>query len=105
VATERFEMLRLGVQEAEARIAIERALTDPASKAKLGEAPAARCQAVLDERSRCNRWAHNGGYTDKGQCLTRGLGYGWYAQSGWQERSKKLFDAAAEASAALGGRK
>ncbi len=50
VATVRLEALRAGAQEAEARIFIERILTDPARKAKLGAELAAELQKVLDER-------------------------------------------------------
>jgi len=101
VPTIRFEMLREGVQECEARIAIEKALTDPARRAKLGEERAEKLQAILDERSRFHRWMHMHNATDRGQILSIPMGYGWYAGSGWQERTKKLFDAAAEAAEAL----
>jgi Glycoside hydrolase 123, catalytic domain/Glycoside hydrolase 123 N-terminal domain len=52
VSTTRFEMLRRGAQEAEARIHIEKILTDPARRAKLGEPLATRLQGVLDDRFR-----------------------------------------------------
>ncbi|HUT60091.1 MAG TPA: glycoside hydrolase domain-containing protein [Phycisphaerae bacterium] len=52
VATARLENLREGVQLCEARIAIEKALLDPASKAKLGAKLAADCEALLNERQR-----------------------------------------------------
>jgi hypothetical protein len=47
----RLEMLREGLQESEARIFIEMALTDKACRAKLGEDLTARCQRALDERA------------------------------------------------------
>jgi hypothetical protein len=50
VATRRFELVREGVQAGEARIFLERALTDATQKARLGEELAARCQALLDRR-------------------------------------------------------
>jgi len=52
VATMRFEMIRLGAQEAEARVFIEKALNDEKTRAALGDGLAARCQALLDERTR-----------------------------------------------------
>jgi hypothetical protein len=52
LGTLRFEALRAGCQESEARICIEKALVDPARKAKLGDALARRCQDALDDRQR-----------------------------------------------------
>ena len=52
VASIRLEMTREGAQETEARVFIERALHDPAKKAKLGAELAARCQRLLDGRIR-----------------------------------------------------
>lgn len=46
----RLEVFRQGAQEVEARIRIEKALTDPEKKAKLGEALAKKAQDVLDRR-------------------------------------------------------
>ncbi len=85
--TVRFEMMRESLQECEARILLEKALIDATKRAKLGEELAEKCQALLDERTRAiicrsgNR---------------RQLGNQWYVASGWQERSQKLYDAAAE---------
>jgi hypothetical protein len=74
------------VQEAEARIFIEKALDDPASKAKLGEL-AKRAQDLLDARDRT--------------MLTYVIISPWYQGSGWQDRGQKLYDTAAEVAAAL----
>ncbi len=52
VASIRLEMVREGAQETEARVFIERALHDPAKKAKLGADLATRCQKLLDDRIR-----------------------------------------------------
>lgn len=46
----RFEALRLGVQECEARISIEKMLFDGKKNALLGEELAGRARKVLDER-------------------------------------------------------
>jgi hypothetical protein len=51
VATQRFEALREGVQECEARITIERALADADLRAQLGEDLARRCEEYLKARS------------------------------------------------------
>jgi len=89
LSTVRFEMIRCAQQVAEARIFIERALTDPAKKAKLGGDLAARCQALLDERVRANNYAKGGWH--------------WFLSSGWQAREEALYALAAEVCAALGG--
>jgi len=93
VATVRFEMLREGVQESEARIFIETALTNPALRARLGEELAARCQEILDERVQANRRAIEGG----GRYLT----WAWFAGSGVLERTRKLYAAAAKVAAII----
>jgi hypothetical protein len=88
ISTERFEMIREGVQECEAKIYIERALSDQAKRAKLGEELAKKLQVMLDERIRMYRAA----------CHTS---WNWFAASGWQARSERLYAAAAEVAAAL----
>jgi len=50
VATSRFENLREGVQECEARIYLEEALLDETRRARLGEPLATKIRAALDER-------------------------------------------------------
>jgi Glycoside hydrolase 123, catalytic domain len=52
IATARYENLREGIQECEARILIEDALLDPAKKQRLGEAFGDRCQKLLDDYHR-----------------------------------------------------
>jgi len=91
IPTVRFEMFREGVQESEARIAVEKVLTDPA--AKLDARLAARCQAALDSRVSAYLHAIEGGGT-----YVSWIGF---IGSGWQERSWDLFAAAA---AATGGK-
>ncbi|HUT36061.1 MAG TPA: glycoside hydrolase domain-containing protein [Planctomycetota bacterium] len=51
IPTERFENVREGMLEAEARIFLERALLDPAQRAKLGDELARKLQKALDERA------------------------------------------------------
>jgi hypothetical protein len=86
--TLRFEMIRVAQQQAEARIFIEKALTDPAAKAKLGEELASRCQKLLDDRTRAIIYA-------------RSNGWDYFVSSGWQAREEQLYAAAAEVAAAL----
>jgi hypothetical protein len=97
VPTVRFEQLREGVQECEARIYIEKALTDKALAAKLGDELARRCQELLDDRVIQLRTA----FVDK----KAAKGWDWFAaESGWQERSEKLYAAAAEVAGKLGAK-
>jgi hypothetical protein len=87
VPTLRFEMARLAQQQAEARIFIERALTDPAKRAKLGGL-ADRAQRLLDDRIRVLNYA-------------RSRGWDYFVSSGWQAREEALYATAAEVAAAL----
>jgi len=95
VATVRFEMLREGIQECEARIFLEAALTDPARRARLGETLARQCRQVLDDRVRAHRRAVEGG----GRYLT----WTWFAGSGVAARTRRLYEVAGQAAAALAG--
>ena len=85
-------MLREGLQEAEARIFLEKALTDPAARQRLGEGLAVRCQELLDERA---RWIVT---------VNRERGWGWFAGPLWQQRAEQLFTAAGEVAAKLGSK-
>jgi hypothetical protein len=119
------------VQECEARIAMEQALTDPALKGRLGGDLADRAQALLDERQR-DVWkglglydavmaAQQGGMVN-GMRTYAGLGafkdrkkyqsvaghywsvdgHKWFVTSGWQDRTEKLFALAGEVAKKLG---
>jgi hypothetical protein len=119
VGTARLEVFREGLQECEARIAIESALTDPARKAKLGEDLAKLTKETLDDRLRCI-WKGRGAtdadfqkyglvnYTTYGYDLakawepTRGPGHTWYLSSGWAERAGRLFSLAGEVARKIG---
>jgi hypothetical protein len=97
-STARFEMLREGVQECEARISIEKALLDKALRAKLGEELAKKCEAILDERAQLIDEAAG----KRGQPAR---GWEWYAdETKWPERTEKLFSAAAEVARAAGAK-
>jgi len=94
LATARFEMLREGVQECEARIFIQTALDGGNVPAPLAQ----RCRAVLAERDAFLTQA----------ALAPGAGRPWFADANpteaayleyatlWQEHSEKLYRAAAE---------
>jgi hypothetical protein len=109
VATTRFENFREGIQECEARIAIEAALTDEAQKAKLGPDLAQRCQVLLDGRTRdalravSNLQLTGRDYGTYPQTESTGgvAGNAWYASTGWQRRADALYALAAEVAAKL----
>ena len=97
VTTARFEMFREGLQECEARMALEKALADEASRGRLGEALVRRCSEVIKERDKLI------------DLVIEGRGYGrsdgwyyWYISSGWENRAAKLFDCAGDAARVLG---
>ena len=114
VASVRYEQMREGVQQCEARIAIEAALTDDALKTKLGPELAARCQALLEDRgldmlkafstlqltSRDYAMSSNNWYLGCGG----GPGHLWYAGSGWQDRAQELYGLAGEVERKLAGK-
>jgi len=111
VATARLEVLREGVQECEARIAIESALTDEAAKARLGNDLAGRAQEILDQRQRC-LWKSRGAdesdfqtgliiryrefYGEYNKKWDKQAGNAWFVTSGWPQRAGELFAAAGE---------
>ena len=110
VATARFEMIREGLQECEARIAIEEVLTDPARRAKLGEPIAVQYQSLLDERTRDMRravstlrsatadaWTSHADIDNTWWQAPGVLGSLWFVSSGWQDKTAALFEAAAVA--------
>ena len=113
IATQRFEMMREGIQECEARIFIERALLDEALRAKLGEALATKCQRILDERTvdtlrALNAFTFHPHFT--GNAADRHmywhnpavLGAHWFITSDWQTRTEALYEAAADTARQLG---
>ena len=83
--TVRFEMIREGAQDLEARIFLEKALLDPAMRAKLGDGLAQRCQQLLDERVRAVLLGRTS----------------WPLFAGGQERLARLYALAGEAAAKL----
>jgi hypothetical protein len=102
LATNRLLALIEGVQECEARIAIEQALTDDRLRARLSPALAAECQNLLDRRLH-NQWRALSNYQLGGPFFfgaggwrwTPGIvGHRWFVGSGWQDESKRLFELA-----------
>ena len=104
LATTRYEMMREGVQECEARIAVEKLLDG----SKLRGDQAKRCEKILSER---NQAIYSAFYDNRADFLGKKAyfcTYSWassyprygayyYLTSGWQERSADLYDIAAEA--------
>jgi hypothetical protein len=118
VASARSENLREGVQECEARIFIEQALTTEALKAKLGSDLAQRAQDILDLRLQCN-WTGTSSLQLTGREMEyatelsmdgmwrwhpASAGPSWFLASGWQDRDEKLFTVAGEVARRLEGK-
>ncbi|MBM4040328.1 MAG: hypothetical protein FJ290_17615 [Planctomycetes bacterium] len=85
LATARFEMIREGAQDVETRIFLEKALLDPASRARLGDGLAQRVQQVLDDRVRAVLLGRTS----------------WLLFAGAQERLDRLYALAGEVAARL----
>ena len=115
VATHRFENLREGVLECEARIVVEKALMDPATKAKLGDALAKRAAEVLRRRAnlltKANSNLQMSGVTWDNVSSTRAFymwpnvaGHCWLLGADWQGLNEELFTVAGQVAAKLGGK-
>ncbi|MBC8869892.1 MAG: hypothetical protein H8E44_10765 [Planctomycetes bacterium] len=110
VSTHRFEMMIEGVQECEARIFVEKALLEKRISGPLAE----HCARLLEERNRATLmglgnhmlegWLKDDSYARiHGWWNEPGLAGGyWYLTSGWQDRSEKLYAAAASVEKVLG---
>jgi len=95
IATGRYEMMRESLQEAEARVFIEKALLNPKLKVKLGEPLCTRLQKMLDDRVRIFMRANGVHELMPDDHL-------WYYSENWQKRSAELYSAAAEVAKKLG---
>ncbi len=113
-ATHHFEAVREGIQECQARIRIEEALSDDALRARLGEPLARRCEELLLERTHFmlqaishlqvnNAWGHLTGPEPLARQISV-MGHRWFVGSGWQERSMRLYALAGEVERRLGAR-
>ena len=108
VATNRLEALREGVQDAEAYVVIERALTEDALRAKLGEDLAKRCEDHLAARHMMlwlslsdlqlySRSPDRPGILAGGwRSLPNATGHQWFLGSGWQAQRAQLYGLAGE---------
>jgi hypothetical protein len=104
IATARFEAFREGVQECEARIVLEQALTDEALRSRLPAELLARIQQALEERTRMlfkgmSTLQLSGPYhiyAVTWKYFPVIDGNTWYLGSGWQDRSRLLFSLAGE---------
>lgn len=107
VATARYEHLREGLQECEARIAIEQALLEHESS--LGADLVARCRQLLLERHRA-AWRED--CKDKAFLEEKGFAklawyaqdeacYKWFLTTNWQERTQRLYALAGEVTRSL----
>jgi len=86
VSTVRYEMLREGIQEAEARICVEKCLTDKKNAARLDNKRVEEYRKLLDNRVRAYLLCASDFYHD----------WRWFAGSGWKKRTQQLYDAAAD---------
>jgi hypothetical protein len=113
LATNRFVNFQEGVQECEARIAVEQALSDPALKQRLGEELARRAQRLLDDRllylfRGMSHLQLNGPVRSAGGSGLGWLGKGgvsgpnWFRGSGWQQRDADFFSLAGEVERKMG---
>lgn len=109
VTTNRLLALVDGVQECEARIFIEQALTDEGLRARLGDDLARRCQETLNERlaymwkclAHLQLELHGWGITS--WRFSPGVaGHAWFLSTGHEERTEKLYALAAEVAGKLG---
>jgi hypothetical protein len=113
-STHRFEAFREGLQECEARILIEAALTDDKLKERLGPDLARRCEETLVRRTHYMlrslgqmkltgfpHWYVTVGYTYWHRSPGP-VGHQWFIGSGWQARSERLYRLAGEVAGKLG---
>jgi len=105
VRTTRYEHLREGVQECEARIAVEQAIADAAARSRLGDELAARCEKALMEHLRALQMCRGAGQKNihalSGETDLESF---WFRSSGWEKRAEQLFILAGEAEARRGAK-
>ena len=109
VASQRYEALREGLQECEALVVVDEALSEAALRAKLGDELAGRCEKLLAERNDCMwrsiiSWQSGPKYyldpTGWRETATP-TGHTWFVGSLWQQRSAELYTLAGEVTRAL----
>jgi hypothetical protein len=99
IETARFAMMRESCQEAEARVFVQNAILDEATKARLGPELARKCRELCDERTRALRYVSEfwtfGGVQNQ-QPMPEMI-----FPDAWEERSQRLYDLAGEVGKAL----
>ena len=98
VGTVRFEMLREGIQECEARIALEMALVEGSIDAALAQ----RCSELIAERIRVRR--RDGAFGGVGHGPEETISRLWGVAPDWQELTARLFELAGRVQAAAAPR-
>ena len=95
IGTVRYEMLREGLQECEARITIEKALVAGTVKGDIAK----QCREFLAARLRIreNDWKFKGGHPGNTLGAEDRL---WGVATNWQDNTARLFELAAKAAAA-----
>jgi len=99
IASVRSEMLREGLQEAEARVFVQNALLNEDLRTKLGPALAGRAKELCDQRTRDLRYLSEYSIADLGKEPWKA--HYIFSPSEWQERSLRLYEMAAEVAKAL----
>jgi hypothetical protein len=97
VPTARLEVFREGLQQCEARLGIELALSTPELKARLSPDLVKRCEALRQEEGQARAFVNAGEYHAQGE------GWTWY-ESLREELAGKCFACAGEVAKALGGK-
>jgi len=102
--TTRYEQLREGVQECEARIVVERAVRDKALREKLGETLAVECEKALEEHLRAIQMIRGYKGLSQPHALSgrADLETFWFMSSGWEGRADALFRLAGEVEKKVG---
>jgi len=107
VPTTRYEHFREGLQECEARIAIEKAIM--ADEARLGPDLVGRCRELLKERQHAawreavkdEEFLSANGFADMVWYRQDEVCYQWFLNSNWQERTERLYALAGEVARAM----
>jgi hypothetical protein len=100
VSSVQAEILREGLQEADARVYVQNALLDKNLAARLGPDLARRCKLLCDQRTWDLRYLCE--FTVTGYSKSAGPSHYILDSSAWRERARQLYDMAAEVSEALG---
>jgi hypothetical protein len=101
VASVQVEVLREGLQEADARVFVQNALLDENLAARLGPDLARRCKLLCDQRTWELRYLCE--YTVTGYSKMAWPAHYILDPSAWRQRSRQLYDMAAEVAETLRG--